>query len=162
MPRGIYDREPVLNRFNKKIEMIPECGCWIWMGSLDTKGYGGTSIKGKNIGAHRLSWQLYRGSIPNGLFVCHHCDTPSCVNPYHLFLGSNRDNILDAIKKNKFQIGTQRSNSKLSDADIISIRLDTRSVRVIAKDYNVAFSLIFRIKHKKSWTRTVHGKPEQS
>lgn len=85
----------------QKIEMIPECGCWIWMGSKDKDGYGLISINSKYIGAHRVSWKLHFGPIPNNLFVCHHCDTPSCVNPYHLFLGTHQDNMKDAGRKHR-------------------------------------------------------------
>lgn len=76
-------------------------GCWIWMSSLSDRGYGQLTIKNKTIYAHRFSWELHNGPIPEGLLVCHHCDTPLCVNPDHLFVGTQKDNILDAMRKGR-------------------------------------------------------------
>lgn len=81
---------------------VPECGCWIWLGHLDGKGYGQFVRNGKRIGAHRAAWEDHNGQpIPEGAMVCHSCDTPSCVNPDHLFLGSQLDNMRDAAAKKR-------------------------------------------------------------
>jgi len=76
--------------------------CWIWMGSRSKKGYGVFNIKGKQKKAHRISYEFHKGEIPDGLFVCHRCDTPQCINPDHLFLGTNHDNMQDAMNKGRF------------------------------------------------------------
>ncbi len=82
----------------------PNSGCWLWTGA--TAGarnhfYGVLTLKSKMQYAHRVSWEFHRGTIPAGLFVCHKCDTPSCINPDHLFLGSPRDNVQDSITKGR-------------------------------------------------------------
>ena len=88
-------------RFESKYLPVPETGCWLWEGTYLDKGYGCFSINNKSKRAHRVSWELYRGGIPKGLHVLHHCDTPECVNPNHLFLGTNQDNVNDATKKRR-------------------------------------------------------------
>lgn len=79
----------------------PMSGCWLWAGSNNIKGYGQLGANGKLCLAHRLQWKRFNGPIPQRMFVLHKCDTPACINPNHLFLGTNRDNILDAFKKGR-------------------------------------------------------------
>lgn len=88
-------------RFMQYVYMEPMSGCWLWTGSIAQHGYGVFGIKGHSQRAHRVSWAMHRGKIPDGLYVCHRCDVPSCVNPAHLFLGTQRDNIHDCIKKGR-------------------------------------------------------------
>jgi len=76
-------------------------GCWLWRAALSTNGYGQTSRDGVQIRAHRLAWELERGPIPVGLLVLHRCDVPTCVNPDHLFLGTNKDNSRDMAAKGR-------------------------------------------------------------
>lgn len=76
-------------------------GCWLWTGSRNSGGYGVMKRLGKQVSAHRISWQLARGTIPPDLHVLHRCDNPACVRPEHLFLGTNQDNIADRIAKQR-------------------------------------------------------------
>lgn len=80
-------------------------GCWIWIGPRRTDGYGYMRRNGTNQSSHRISYEFHFGEIPIGLLVCHHCDTPLCVNPKHLFLGTNKDNMQDASKKGRMASG---------------------------------------------------------
>lgn len=79
----------------------PNSGCFLWIGAVDRKGYGLVRRGHVNWRAHRLSWTLANGPIPAGMLVCHHCDTPSCVNPQHLFIGTHTDNEADKRKKGR-------------------------------------------------------------
>jgi len=83
-------------------------GCWIWIGRLDNGGYGVMSIEGENKYAHRISYELHNGPIPPGLFVCHHCDTPACINPKHLYAGTQADNMRDMAARGRGRKGRSR------------------------------------------------------
>ncbi len=80
-----------------------EDACWIWTGARTSQGYGNLRRNGQSLGAHRLSWTLTVGPIPDGMSVLHHCDNPSCVNPNHLFIGTHLDNMRDAVSKGRFK-----------------------------------------------------------
>ena len=85
---------------------VPEAGCWLWLGCWHRNGYGKLSNNSKNtIVVSRLFYEFHRGPIPEGMQVCHKCDTPACVNPDHLFLGTNRDNAIDREKKQRGRYG---------------------------------------------------------
>lgn len=85
----------------RHIERVPFSGCWIWTGALKGKGYANTGTYRNTQRGHRVTWELRNGPIPKGLMVLHRCDVRCCVNPDHLFLGTARDNILDAIAKGR-------------------------------------------------------------
>lgn len=76
-------------------------GCWLWTGAKTEKGYGVFGIGKETDKAHRIAWRLSYGPIPKCIFVLHKCDTPACVRPEHLFLGTNQDNVNDMIRKGR-------------------------------------------------------------
>jgi hypothetical protein len=90
-----------LERFNSSYKVNPETGCWMWTGGGESNGYGRISINGKRVKAHQAAWILFKGPIPKGMCICHKCDTPGCVNPGHLFLGTMTDNMRDKINKGR-------------------------------------------------------------
>ena len=125
--------------------------CWVWTGALTNTKYGRMHLKGKSRLAHRISYEMEHEAIPNGVYVCHTCDTPACVRPSHLFLGSQKENMADCKDKGRVDKGSSRPLAKLTERRVKSIRKDTRSQREIAKDYGVAQSQISRIKCRQAW-----------
>ena len=147
------DTHPRLPRFEDFVERIPWSGCWIWMGATKPSAwnYGKFWFDGSLIHAHRVSWMLYRGEIPDGMFVCHTCDVPLCVNPAHLFLGTPADNMADMAAKGRDLEGriTQgRKISRLSEDQVLAIRASTLSGSQLGKIYGVSRTTIHSIKNR--------------
>lgn len=142
------------SRFEEKIERIPECGCWIWLGYCDKDGYGHFRKSTTQVClAHRASWEFYTSPIPDGMDVLHRCDTPFCVNPHHLFLGTHQDNMDDMTKKERANhpCGNLNGNAKLNERSIFAIRSDDRSQRIIAKEHRIGQATVSLIKAGKLW-----------
>ena len=138
-----------LERFFNKVS-INENGCWIWKGAKSSPGYGSFHYicnGKKHTRAHRVSWLLFIGEIPDGLNVLHKCDVISCVNPMHLFLGTQADNIMDCIQKGRPHVGY-----KLNKDQAMTIRNEPiLGCRKLAKIYNVDRTVIMKIRRGEIW-----------
>ncbi len=143
----------IRNNLESAYEPITESGCWIWMRALSSSGYGTLQVDGKTVLAHRHMYETCAGTIPEGMHVLHKCDIRCCVNPAHLFLGTNADNVADRVAKGRQSPlqGEQHGNAKLTEAQVISIREDHRTLRVIGEEYGVTLSNVFLIRHRAAW-----------
>ena len=130
---------------------IMEGGCWKWLGDLTRGGYGRLRYADKMVRAHRFFYEVHRGPIPDGLYVCHKCDNPSCVNPDHLFVGSAADNKADCCAKNRHAYGARQGQSKLTEDDVREILAAGESYPEIAKRFGVSSSLVCAIKKGRAW-----------
>ena len=111
-------------RFWGKMCPEPNTGCWLWTASFRTTGYGQINLRHRNVGAHRLAYELHHGPIPDGLCVLHRCDTPACCNPTHLFLGTRVDNNRDMASKGRSLHGEAHPHVSMTDAEIARLRAD--------------------------------------
>ena len=122
----------------------PNSGCLLWQGSATKNGYGWVRWNGARLIAHRASWEDANGQpIPQGMCVLHKCDVPACINPDHLSIGTQSENLADMAKKGRAKYGKRRGgkpswNVKLTKADVLSIRCDPRPTAALALVYGVA------------------------
>lgn len=138
-------------RFWSKVKKAGPDECWIWQAYTDQDGYGRFSLKGKKHRAHRVAVRI-DGRQPDGKVVRHTCDNPSCVNPDHLRVGTQTDNIRDRDRKGRQARGRRNGHAKLRPEDIRQIRKSNRPSRVLAKIYGVSPSHIRMIKTYQCWT----------
>lgn len=146
--RKLTDDEIIQRSFSKI--QISEKGCWIWTGIKQGSGKLYGRVK-HNVSAHRFFYEFYNGKIPQGMNVCHRCDDPTCCNPNHLFLGTQKENVHDAMSKGRLPRGLTHGMAVLTEEKVLAIRNDPRPQRAIARDYNLAQSHVWRIKHGLSW-----------
>jgi len=130
-----------------------EGDCWIWRGETIRGGYGRLKIKGERHIAHRLSYEIFHGKIPDQLIVRHDCDNPKCVNPNHLIIGTHKDNTGDIWARNRGNPpkGEVNGQSKLTEEDIIVIRERRESIAKTARRYGVSVGCIANIRSRKTW-----------
>lgn len=159
---GVYNNVSREELFWKHVDIKGEDDCWEWSGQRrKPKGsgwgnYGCFNYKSVEYKAHRVAYEIVNGEIPEGMFVCHKCDNPPCVNPKHLFLGTNEDNMKDMASKGRtgVKLGSNHPNHKLVEKDVPEIRkLLSQGFKIsaIAEIYGVSNCPISMIRRGKSW-----------
>jgi hypothetical protein len=143
-------------RFDSKVSRTDSC--WWWRGAKKPSGYGNFYMDGKYLSAHRASWMLHRGPIPDGMNVLHRCDIPSCVNPDHLFLGSHKENFKDMMRKGRARgapLGSEFTPmaklTRVSVSEIRALRKSGAKLREIAGKYGVSLATISLVCSGKTW-----------
>ena len=144
-------------RFNAQYIPEPMSGCWLWETSTNENGYGLIKANGRTQTAHRVSWKMRNGAIPHKLQVLHKCDVRCCVNPEHLFLGTNQDNVDDRVAKGRGKngIGTRNSHAKIGEDEVREIRRLYAAGGVtqstLAVKYGVERPAISKILTNRNW-----------
>jgi hypothetical protein len=128
--------------------------CWNWKGAISSHGYGSFIVDKKNKMPHRISYELFKGQIPEGLYVCHSCDNIKCVNPDHLFVGTQKDNMKDCINKKRMPKGEEKYKSKLTWEKVRDIRKlykNPYNGKQLSKIYGVCSQHIYLILKNIKW-----------
>lgn len=158
--KSITLTEKDISRFWSKVKIGSPDKCWEWKGKLDAKGYGHFQISHINpLGrdnprAHRVSYYIHYGEIPNTLSVCHKCDNPSCVNPHHLFVGTYDDNNKDRARKGRSSHGETHPKAVLTEEQailVMQMRHSGKSQREIGKSLGVSHVAIGNIFRGITW-----------
>lgn len=152
----------LIEKFWEKVLLDDDDKCWEWQASKNRKGYGNFYVsvghsKDKHWLAHRMAWKLTNGKIPDGLHVCHHCDNPGCVNPSHLFVGTNRDNVLDSKKKGRRveRKGEEHPMAKLTEDEVKQIRelrKEGMTLMTLGEMFGVSYATIGYIASRRLWS----------
>lgn len=136
----------------------PKLGkCWTWLGCCKGRGYGLLRVGRKKIKSHRFAYTLLVGKIPDGLHVLHSCDNKKCVNPAHLFLGTNDDNVADKVKKNRQVKGEKSRGAILTATQVLEIRNRYRYMSrkhgciAISRDYGVNDATVYSVVTRATW-----------
>jgi hypothetical protein len=140
-------------RFWDKVKKGGLDECWEWQGFTSKSGYGRFRYQSKREYAHRVAYILEYSPIRNGLHVCHKCDNPKCVNPNHLFLGTNNDNMRDKVKKGRQQRGERSGTSKLTEQQVLEILAlkGKETQKFVGKKFGVVQTLIGKIWRGENW-----------
>ena len=139
--------------FEKRYVLDPQSGCWLWIGSTVTDGYGVWKAHGQRA-AHRGSYVMHRGAIPDGMHVLHSCDMPNCVNPAHLRLGTHQENMADLRAKGRAYgaAGAANKAAKLTEVQAMSIMADPRSCAKISIEYGISKHSVDNVRNGKTWS----------
>jgi hypothetical protein len=156
--RRYHKGMPAEERFKAYVEKgLGPKACWEWTGGKISTGYGMFHPLPKQaILAHRYAYEQHRGPIPAGQFVLHHCDNRSCVNPRHLFCGTQQANVDDMINKGRDRkrgpVGAKNHSAKITEVIVRKIRASSMTAKILAKRYGVSVSLIHAVKQHRLWT----------
>jgi hypothetical protein len=153
VPKGATTKEKIWVHIQKECET----DCWLWLQSLDRDGYGILSIRDTNTGkyrpsrAHRESYKVFIGPIPEGMQVAHRCDNRRCVNPEHLFLATHAENIADMCEKRRTAYSCNHRTAKLNPKKVIDIRNSKLPYKELALLYSVSKPTIKDVRRKRTW-----------
>jgi hypothetical protein len=142
---------PVSVRLERSVIKDPNSGCWLWTKGMCWRGYGRIGINQKTYLAHRVSYELHIGGSVGDLCVLHKCDTPSCINPDHLYAGTRQDNSNDQVSRGRQTSGVRNYHAKLTDEIVLKIRAATGTHRAIAAEFSVSHPTVTYIKTRKTW-----------
>lgn len=156
MPQGHYPRPTAVERFWKRVEKQdsePDT-CWLWTGPLDADGYGHHNEHRKNVPAHRFSYENFVGPIPEGKLVRHKCNNPPCIRPEHLELGTQKENIEDAVALGRHVHGETHGMVKITEATaklVKSLLASGKKIKDVSSELNVGFYTVADISRGKTW-----------
>lgn len=131
----------------------PNSGCWLWLGSINGE-YPTLSLSGRNVYAHRASYEAHHGALAKGKLACHRCDVPLCVNPAHLFEGSYADNARDCLLKGRWSHGSRHGMAKLDEAAVLRLRARRaagEATTALAADFGINPAHVRKIVARKLW-----------
>jgi len=134
---------------------VVDDGCWNWRGGQDRDGYGLVRAVKLQMAVHRVAYEVWVGPIPEGLYVLHSCDNPPCVNPAHLRVGTQADNMRDMSLRGRSLTGERGKNAKISAGDVVEIRRQHeggRSQASLSREYGLSTTQVNMIVLRKQWT----------
>lgn len=154
--KGHSKNDKISDRFNRLLDKTDTC--WLWLGDINGNGYGRLQYMNKRMLAHRVSYLLHYGKFNKNMYICHKCDNPKCVNPDHLFLGTQKDNMSDCSNKKRHTYGEKVKSAVLKKEDILEIRKLYSSKKItqqkLSDIYNVSRGHIGLIIQGKRWPIT--------
>lgn len=131
--------------------------CWEWVGGMWPNGYGRLNVNGSMDYAHRISYEINKGSIPPELEIRHQCHNKKCVNPDHLLVGTHIENMQDSVRDGMTSRGESHGSVKLTADQVVAIREDPRAQKVIANDYGISQPAVSDIKTRRTWVHLEAG-----
>ncbi len=140
--------------FWKMVDRTDPDGCWPFLGKLNNQGYGSMNVAGVKDLAHRHAFRLANGPIPKGEYVLHHCNNKPCARPDHLYSGTQRQNLRDAVADGLVRVGSQHEKAKMTEATVIEarrLRAEGESGYSLAKKFAISRPVMHRILTRQSW-----------